>query len=126
MKTTALYCRISQEDALNGDSQSIESQKLMLTQYVEKHNLPKPKFYVELETQLSETNSLVENAEKFLKTISRYVDVPTLDKGILNEVIDRIDVHTGEGKRNHRVQLVEIHWRFIGTVDKVVCGKENR
>ena len=47
MKITALYCRISQEDALNGDSQSIESQKLMMTQYVEKYNLPNPKFYVD-------------------------------------------------------------------------------
>ena len=78
----------------------------------------------ELEMQLNETNSLVENAGKFLDIISRYVDVQTLDKGMLNEIIDRIDVHTGVGKRNHRVQLVEIHWRFIGTVDKVVCGKE--
>jgi len=67
----------------------------------------------ELQVQMSETNRNVENVEKFLKTISRYLDIQTLDKGILNELINRIEVHTGEGQRSKRRQLIEIHWRFI-------------
>jgi len=39
------------------------------------------------------------NTEKFIKVIRRYTDVQTLDPAILNELIDRIDVHTGEGKK---------------------------
>lgn len=32
-KITALYCRLSQEDEKEGDSNSIENQKAMLTKY---------------------------------------------------------------------------------------------
>lgn len=80
----------------------------------------------ELQIRMNTTRSLVTNAERFLKTVSRYMDVQSLSKGILNELIDRIDVHTGEGKRDKRRQLIEIHWRFLGTVDTVVCQKEAR
>ena len=33
LKYTALYCRLSQEDALQGDSNSIQNQKLILEKY---------------------------------------------------------------------------------------------
>jgi hypothetical protein len=77
----------------------------------------------ELQILLNERGSQVANTERFLTLIRRYLDVQTLDRGILNELIDRIDVHTGEGKRDKRRQLVEIHWRLLGTVDNVVCQK---
>lgn len=80
----------------------------------------------ELQSQISEKRDQVTNAEKFLTVIRRYMDVPSLDRAILNELVDRIDVHTGEGKRDKRKQLIEIHWRFLGTVDKVVCQKETQ
>lgn len=79
----------------------------------------------ELHSQMNVERSLTENAEKFLKIVCRYIDVETLGRGILNELIDRIDVHTGEGKRDNRKQLIEIHWRFLGTVDKMLCQKSN-
>jgi len=73
---------------------------------------------------MSTKQTLVANAERFLRAISRYMDVQALSKGILNELIDRIDVHTGEGKRDKRKQLIEIHWRFLGMVDKAICQKQ--
>ena len=77
-----------------------------------------------LQIQLTEKRSQIANAEKFLAIVRRYTQVETLDRAILNELIDRIDVHTGEGKRDKRRQLIEIHWRFIGTVEPVLCQKE--
>ena len=44
--------------------------------------------------------------------INRYINTTALDAGILNELISRIDVHSAEGKRDKRRQLLEIHWRF--------------
>ncbi len=79
----------------------------------------------ELQIQINEKRSRIVNAEKFLTVIRRYMDINELNRGILNELIDRIDVHTGEGKRDKRKQLIEIHWRFIGMVDKVLCQKTN-
>lgn len=44
---TALYCRLSQEDALDGDSNSIINQKAILSKYASDNNYPSPKFYID-------------------------------------------------------------------------------
>lgn len=46
-KTTALYCRLSQDDGLDGDSNSIQNQKKILEQYAAEHRFPNPQFYVD-------------------------------------------------------------------------------
>ena len=77
----------------------------------------------ELQVQMTETRSRVDNAERFLKVVQRYINVESLDRGILNELIDKILVHTGEGKGKNRRQKIEIYWRFLGTMDEVICQK---
>jgi len=44
---TALYCRLSQEDALDGDSNSIINQKAILSKYANDSNYPSPQFYID-------------------------------------------------------------------------------
>lgn len=44
---TALYCRLSQEDELQGESNSITNQKLILQKYAEGHRFPNIQFYVD-------------------------------------------------------------------------------
>lgn len=44
---TALYCRLSDDDILKGDSYSIANQKKILMNYAEENNLPNPRFYVD-------------------------------------------------------------------------------
>ena len=44
---TALYCRLSQGDKNEGESNSIINQKAYLTEYVKKHRFPNPQFYVD-------------------------------------------------------------------------------
>ncbi len=44
---TALYCRLSQEDALDGDSNSIINQKAILSKYAHDNNYPSPQFYID-------------------------------------------------------------------------------
>ena len=46
-KITALYCRLSQEDARMGESLSVENQKAMLLQYAREHHFPNPTFFVD-------------------------------------------------------------------------------
>ena len=46
-KITALYCRLSRDDELNGDSNSIVHQKEILSAYAEKHGLRNTRFYVD-------------------------------------------------------------------------------
>ena len=44
---TALYCRLSQEDMLQGESNSITNQKLILQKYADEHGFRNCKFYVD-------------------------------------------------------------------------------
>ena len=44
-KKTALYCRLSQDDGLDGDSNSIQNQKSILQRFAEDHHFPNPCFY---------------------------------------------------------------------------------
>ena len=44
---TALYCRLSQEDMLQGESNSITNQKLILQKYADEHSFRNCKFYVD-------------------------------------------------------------------------------
>ncbi len=44
---TALYCRLSRDDELQGDSNSIINQKDMLLRYAREHHFPNPIFFVD-------------------------------------------------------------------------------
>ena len=46
-KITALYCRLSQEGANEGESNSIQNQKAILLQYAKEHRFPNPTFFVD-------------------------------------------------------------------------------
>ena len=46
-RITALYCRLSQEDANEGDSNSITNQKDILLRYAKEHRFPNPTFFVD-------------------------------------------------------------------------------
>ena len=48
-KITALYCRLSRDDELSGDSNSIVHQKEILSAYAKKHGFSNIKFYVDEE-----------------------------------------------------------------------------
>ena len=47
IRITALYCRLSRDDELSGDSMSIQTQKAMLGQYAKEHGLTNCQFFVE-------------------------------------------------------------------------------
>lgn len=47
LKKTALYCRLSQDDGLEDDSNSIQNQKNILQKFAEDHHFPNPCFYVD-------------------------------------------------------------------------------
>ncbi len=46
-KINALYCRLSRDDELQGDSNSIKNQKAILSKYAQEHGFTNPHFYVD-------------------------------------------------------------------------------
>lgn len=47
IKITALYCRLSQDDGREGDSNSISNQKEILLAYAQRNNFPNPQFFTD-------------------------------------------------------------------------------
>ena len=46
-KITALYCRLSRDDELGGDSMSIQNQKTMLSRYANDNGFINTEFFVD-------------------------------------------------------------------------------
>ncbi len=46
-KLTALYCRLSRDDELQGDSNSIVNQKAILSKYAKENGFKNPLFFVD-------------------------------------------------------------------------------
>ncbi len=46
-KITVLYCRLSNEDALDGESNSIQNQRELLTKYAQEHNYTNTRIFVD-------------------------------------------------------------------------------
>lgn len=46
-KITALYCRLSRDDELQGDSNSIVNQKAYLSRYAKEHSFRNTEFFVD-------------------------------------------------------------------------------
>lgn len=46
-KITALYCRLSQDDMIDGESNSITNQKAILMKYAEDNGFPNPTYFVD-------------------------------------------------------------------------------
>ena len=44
---TALYCRLSRDDDIQGDSNSIANQKLLLSKYAREHGYLNTKYFVD-------------------------------------------------------------------------------
>ena len=46
-KITALYCRLSRDDELQGESNSIKNQKSILIKYAEENNFKNTRFFID-------------------------------------------------------------------------------
>lgn len=46
-KITALYCRLSRDDGMEGESNSISNQKLLLSKFASDNDLPNPQHYID-------------------------------------------------------------------------------
>ena len=55
--------------------------------------------------------------DKFVRAIRRFMEMKMLTKNLLTELIDRIEVHAGEGGRKNRSQGVVIYCRFVGYLE---------
>ena len=71
-----------------------------------------------LVAEISRSEEVYENIEKFLPVIWKYTDIKELNAHILNELIEKIVVHEKQvDEDGTKSQRVDIYYKFIGCVN---------
>lgn len=71
----------------------------------------------EWQEQIESWNADRLKTEKFIELVKRYTDFSELTTPMVNEFIEKIIVHEGEGRRNSRRQRIDIYLNFIGAFE---------
>lgn len=126
---TALYERLSRDDEMQGESNSITNQKQLLESYAKRNGFVNIYHYTDdteqqdLEKQIQYFENEIESyhqrkidTDKFLKMIEKYIDIEELTVQMINEYIEKVVVHeaTGGRKGKDRKQQVDVYFNFIG------------
>ena len=70
-----------------------------------------------LRKELAEADELKLGQESFVNAIRRFLQVQTLTRPLLQELIDHIDVYETEGVGKSRTQRVAVYYRFVGYIE---------
>lgn len=78
----------------------------------------------ELTATLEQAEEKTNGAERFLRLVRRYTEVEELTPEIVNEFIERIEVHAPDKSSGHRQQKIDILYNFVGLFEPPTAGKE--
>lgn len=67
--------------------------------------------------ELSELETLRTSKEQFTMAVRKFMQPETLTPAILNELIEKIEVHSIEGRGKDKTQKIIIHYRFVGIIE---------
>lgn len=68
------------------------------------------------QNDLQEAEDLRLSKEQFTVAIRKFMKMETLTPALLNELIDKIEVHSIEGKGKNKTQRITIHYRFLDVI----------
>ena len=57
------------------------------------------------------------NTQSFLKIVRKYTEPTELTLLLLHEFVEKIVVHAPDRSSGHRVQIIDVHYNFIGEID---------
>lgn len=140
-KITALYCRLSQDDGLDGESNSISNQKIILMDFAKKNGYLHPQYFIddgisgttfdrpgfrEMEALIEEgrvSTVIVKDLSRFGREHvenSRYLEIlyPTLGVKFI-AIQERVDTETGEGTEMMPFHNIFNEWYAAQTSKKV-------
>ncbi|MBQ5757208.1 MAG: DUF4368 domain-containing protein, partial [Clostridia bacterium] len=70
-----------------------------------------------LREEISSMGTAMKGRDTFITAVRRFMDMEVLTAPLLQELIDRIEVHEVEGRGKDRTQRIVIYYRFVGHLD---------
>jgi hypothetical protein len=109
------------EDKVLG-SLSVESFKKLAAKYEEERD-ELTAVIEEIKTRLAESDSDLADVDSFLSVMKKYVNIEQLDREILLELIDKIEVGEVYEENGTEIRDVVIHYRFVDTIAATIATK---
>ncbi len=72
---------------------------------------------LKLRRKLTEMGEKENEREEFIHAIRKFIEMRTLTKQVLNELIDHIDVYEAQGTGKNKTQRLVIYYKFVGYLD---------
>ena len=113
-KVSGLYEKLFEDHAENKVS---EEWFMHMSQKYETERLELKNKISRLRKDLAEADELKLGQESFVNAIRRFLQVQTLTRPLLQELIDHIDVYETEGVGKSRTQRVAVYYRFVGYIE---------
>ena len=104
------------EDNLVGKLSDDRFMKMSQNYELEQSNLKHSISTAKQELSMQENQSM--DISRFMQRIHKYTQITELSVEIVNELIDKIIIHAPEGTKRNRILKIEIHYNFIGNLDK--------
>ena len=103
------------EDKLSGKTS--EDNYCVLSQEYSDEREQLQKKILKLRRKLTEMGEKENEREEFIHAIRKFMEMRTLTKQVLNELIDHIDVYEAQGTGKNKTQRLVIYYRFVGYLD---------
>ena len=68
----------------------------------------------ELQKATASYREATDNSRRFTALIRKYFDVEVLNAPMLNELVNKIEIHEREIYNGERVQKIDIYYNFVG------------
>ena len=88
----------------------------MLKDYESEQKALQYETYV-LESELSQSEKQITNVEHFLKIVRQYTQIEELSARVVNDLIDRIEIHAPVKENGHRLQQIDIYYTAVGIIN---------
>ena len=72
---------------------------------------------VELQTLIDNDKQNEVDLQKFLRNVRKYTDPKELTAAILNNLVDKTEIHAPDKSSGHRKQKIEIYYKAVGIIN---------
>jgi len=78
-----------------------------------------------LARQISEQEQKTLDLNRFLTQVRKHTHVEELTPTLLNELVERIEIHAPDKSSGKRNQPVDVHFNFVGLIGKRIFSEPN-
>ena len=107
----------------NASGKLSDERFMMLTKRYDDEQIALKKKIATIQAEIEANEKHKNSASRFLSIVKKYTDIQELTPNVLNELVEKIVVHHGQGLGKSRTQQLDIYYNFIGKLDspEVAC-----